>query len=63
VQHEVPERARSVQQVLYAYADGIDGGWVDIEDAAARAAQIQGWLDGYQGVEFSGDVNCAMRDA
>jgi hypothetical protein len=58
-QAEVPVRARSVQTVLYAYADakkrgglgkhgGEQKGWVELEDAAARAAQIAGWLDGFQ---------------
>ncbi|KAK3306140.1 putative oxidoreductase [Chaetomium strumarium] len=56
-QRQVPLRARSVQTVLYAYADakrkgfgkdeGRDG-WVELEDAAVRAAQIAGWLDGFQ---------------
>jgi hypothetical protein len=52
VEKEVPVRGRSVQRVLYAYADWRNGRndgtgvWVDIEDAAARAAQIQRLLDG-----------------
>lgn len=50
-QLEVPGRARSVQRALYAYADwkrGVSGVkddvWVEIDDAAARAAQIDNWL-------------------
>lgn len=50
-QQEVPARARSVQRVLYAYADWKRGVaekrtdvWVEIDDAAARAAQIDNWL-------------------
>ncbi len=50
-QLEVPAPARSVQRVLYAYADWKRGAssvkddvWVEIDDAAARAAQIDNWL-------------------
>ncbi|KAG8416383.1 hypothetical protein J3459_007814 [Metarhizium acridum] len=55
VQKEVPERARTVQKVLYAFADsrgaasGSNGcAWVEIGDAALRAAQLQSWLDGFE---------------
>lgn len=55
-QKEVPVRARSVQTVLYAYADvkrgveaeGEEKGWVELDDAAGRAAQIGGWLEGWR---------------
>jgi len=55
-QQEVPIRARSVQAVLYAYADwkrgvkelGTEPAWVEIKDAARRAEQIGSWLDGFQ---------------
>lgn len=54
-QKEVPIRARAVQKVLYAFADSKrssfedeGSGWVDIDDAAARAAQLQSWLDGFR---------------
>lgn len=54
-QKAVPVRARAVQTVLYAYADAkqtatpnTNKGWVDIEDAAARATQIQSWLEDFK---------------
>lgn len=55
VEKEVPVRGRSVQTVLYAYADWKEGRtngkgvWVDIKDAARRARQIQSLLDGFDG--------------
>mgnify|MGYP005989199567 CR=1 FL=1 len=52
VQRTVPIRARSVQKVLYSFADSLktarvesnSGAWVEIEDAASRAEQIESWL-------------------
>lgn len=54
VEKEVPIRGRSVQRVLYAYADWKEGlsdekAWVDVVDAAGRAGQIQKLLDGFDG--------------
>jgi hypothetical protein len=56
-QAEVSVRARTVGRVLFAWADyrrevvgeeGREKGWVELEEAAERARQIQGWLDGWQ---------------
>lgn len=52
LQKTVPIRARSVQTVLYSFADGLktarveskSSAWVEIEDAASRAEQIESWL-------------------
>ncbi|KAF5123948.1 Galactose/lactose metabolism regulatory protein GAL80 [Metarhizium anisopliae] len=55
VEKQVPVRGRSVQRVLYAYADWKQGKsdgagpWVGVDDAAARASQIQKLLDGFEG--------------
>ncbi|KFG87197.1 putative oxidoreductase [Metarhizium anisopliae] len=55
VEKQVPVRGRSVQRVLYAYADWKQGksdgagAWVGVDDAAARASQIQKLLDGFEG--------------
>ncbi|EFY88449.1 hypothetical protein J3458_002308 [Metarhizium acridum] len=55
VEKQVPIRGRSVQRVLYAYADWKQGkgdgagAWVGVDDAAARASQIQKLLDGFEG--------------
>ncbi|KAK9434948.1 NAD(P)-binding domain protein [Metarhizium brunneum] len=53
VEKQVPVRGRSVQRVLYAYADWKQGksdgagAWLGVDDAAARASQIQKLLDGF----------------
>lgn len=54
-QIQVPRRARSVQKVLYAFADAKqngdlhgEAGWVSLEAAATRAYQIERWLDGFK---------------
>ncbi|KID78855.1 Galactose/lactose metabolism regulatory protein GAL80 [Metarhizium brunneum] len=55
VEKQVPVRGRSVQRVLYAYADWKQGksdgagAWVGVDDAAARTSQIQKLLDGFEG--------------
>lgn len=41
----IPTGARSVQSCLVAFAEGKSDGYVSLEDAARRAAQIQRWLD------------------
>ncbi|KAH6634749.1 hypothetical protein B0J18DRAFT_471661 [Chaetomium sp. MPI-SDFR-AT-0129] len=60
-QREVGVRARGVQSVLFAFADAVLGGtlgdkegweergWVELDEAAERAGQIEGWLEGFKG--------------
>ena len=45
---QVPPQARNIMRSLLAFADGEPegDGWVGIEMAAKRAAQIDGWLRG-----------------
>jgi hypothetical protein len=55
-QEQVPIMGRSVQRTLFAFADYLGkgkgdvekDGWVDLEDAAKRAAQIEGFLTGWE---------------
>lgn len=61
-QKEVGVRARGVQSVLFAFADAVlvgkeekveegweERGWVELDEAAERAGQIEGWLSGFKG--------------
>jgi hypothetical protein len=55
-QEEVPAMGRDVQRTLFSFADAVGrgkgdvekDGWVDLEDAAKRAAQIEGFLTGWE---------------
>lgn len=51
-QEAVPALGRSVMSALFGFADGLagkeGGGWVKLEDAAKRAAQIEGFLAGWE---------------
>lgn len=47
-QEEIPVRARGVMSVYEAFAEGDVEGWVSIEDAAARARQIEAMLAAFE---------------
>jgi len=51
-QEAVPSVGRSVLSALFGFADALagreKGGWVRLEDAAKRAAQIEGFLTGWE---------------
>jgi hypothetical protein len=46
-QMEVPIPARSVHHSLLSFANRDESGYVSLEDAARRAEQIAGWLEGW----------------
>ena len=50
-QKVLPVRARGVQSVLVAFAEGRQEGYVSLEDALGRARQIWGWLDSHSAEE------------
>jgi hypothetical protein len=51
-QEAVPAVGRSVLSALFGFADALAGregdGWLSLEDAAKRAAQIEGYLAGWE---------------